>query len=135
MFEGCGLHSEGTLVIPLSDDSNALIILMYIVHGMTKKVPRNVTLDTLTKLAILVNYYQLHEAVGFFSETWIGDLKQKSFPKSLDAEVIPWLFISRVFSMNHEYAQLTQILEYESDDRLEDNIDNNLPIPASIISE
>ncbi|KFY67656.1 hypothetical protein V496_01480 [Pseudogymnoascus sp. VKM F-4515 (FW-2607)] len=131
--EGQTLHSSGNLVMPLSDDSEALIILMHIVHVMTNSVPREVTLDTLTKLAILIDYYQLHEAVGFVSELWIADLKQKSFPRSLDAEVIPWLFISRVFSMKYEYAQLTQILEYESDDRLEDNIDNNLPIPASII--
>lgn len=56
-FEGRTLHSNGNLVIPLSDDSEALIILMYIVHGMTNLVPRKVTLDTLTKLAILIDYY------------------------------------------------------------------------------
>ncbi|KAL5346669.1 hypothetical protein ACLOAV_008376 [Pseudogymnoascus australis] len=132
--EGQGLHSKGSLIIRLPDDSEALITLMYIVHGMTKAVPRKVTLDTLTKLAILVNYYQMHEAVGFVSDMWIADLKQESFPESFDPEVLPWLFISWVFSMRHEYAQLTRILEYESDDRLEDNIDNNLFIPASIIN-
>ncbi len=79
--EGQGLHSKGSLIIRLPDDSEAPITLMYIVHGMTKAVPRKVTLNTLTKLAILINYYQLHEPVEFVSDLWIADLKQKFFRK------------------------------------------------------
>ena len=133
--EGQDLHSKGSLIIRLPDDPEALITLMHIVHGMTRAVPRKVTLDTLTRLAILVNYYQLHEAVEIFSDMWVTDLKQKSFPTSYDSEVIPWLFISWVFLMRDEFAQLTRILENEGDDRWEDNIGKNLFIPASIISE
>ena len=133
--EGRTLHSNGNLIIPLPDDSEALIILMYIVHGMTNLVPRKVTLDTLTKLAILIDYYQLHVAVGLVSGTWIADQKQRSFPKSYVPEVIPWLYISWVFLMEDEFTQLTRILQYESDDRLEDIIGKDLLIPAPIVGE
>lgn len=133
--EGRNLHSEGNLVIPLSDDSKALIILMYIVHGTTRKVPRVVPLDTLTKLASSVDYYQLHEAVEIFSETWTRNLKQKAFPASYDPTVIPWLFVSWVFQQRDEFKEITRILENESDDRLQDNLDKSFLIPASIVRE
>lgn len=133
--EGQDLRSKGSLIIRLPDDPEALITLMYIVHGITRRVPRKVTLGTLTKLATLINYYQLHEAVEIFSDIWLADLKQKSFPTNYDSEVIPWLFISWVFLKRDEFAQLTRILVNESDDRWEDDIGKNILIPASIISE
>ncbi|KFY53145.1 hypothetical protein V496_07855 [Pseudogymnoascus sp. VKM F-4515 (FW-2607)] len=133
--EGQDLRSKGNLIIRLPDDAEVLITLMYIVHGITRRVPRKITLDTLTKLATLINYYQLHEAVEIFSDMWLADLKQKSFPTSYDSEVIPWLFVSWVFLMRDEFAQLTRILVNESDDRWEDDIGKNLLIPASIINE
>ncbi|KFY30484.1 hypothetical protein V493_01874 [Pseudogymnoascus sp. VKM F-4281 (FW-2241)] len=132
--EGQRLRSDGNLVMRLSDDSEALIILMNTIHGITKSIPRKVTLETLTELAILINYYQLHEVVGLASEMWIADLKQKSFPTCYVPEVINWLFISWVFLMRDEFARLTRILELESDDRLEDKISKSRFIPASIIS-
>jgi hypothetical protein len=131
--EGCDLQSKGTVVIPLSDDSEALIILMYIVHGIMRKVPRSITLDTLTELACLTDYYQLHEAVEFVSDTWIASLKQKAFPKSLGPAVIPWLFISWVFRKRDEFKKITCILENESDDRWVENVDKDLIIPDSIV--
>jgi hypothetical protein len=133
--EGRSLHSEGNLIIKLPDDPAALIILMYIVHGMTRKVPRHVPLDTLARLASLVSYYQLHEAVELFSDTWIANLKQKAFPRTRVPDAIPWLFVSWVFQKENEFEKITRILEHESDDRLEENVDESFLIPASIVSE
>jgi hypothetical protein len=133
--EGRTLHSEGNVLIPLpDDDSRALAILMYIVHGMTRKVPRHVTLRTLTTLAGLVNYYQLHEAVELFSDTWIANLEE-GLPGSNLNVVLQWLFISWVFQKGDKFKKMSRILERESDDRLEDGVDESIPIPASIISE
>lgn len=137
-FEGRSLQHRGNVVIPLEDDPNSLVILMNIIHGMTRKVPRTVTLDTLTMLAHLVSYYHLHEVVELFSDTWIANLKHKSFPTSYSPEVIPWLFISWVFKKGNEFEKLTCILEHESDGKLQEDIDSinkNFLIPHLVVSK
>ncbi|KAL7942943.1 hypothetical protein V8C42DRAFT_330844 [Trichoderma barbatum] len=53
-------------------DEEAVRILMDILHGRTAKVPREVKLEMLAKIAVLVEYYQCHEAVGFFAQTWLS---------------------------------------------------------------
>ena len=133
--EGRTLRSEGSLVIKLSDDLDALIILMYTVHGITRKVPRNIPLYFLADLAHLVNYYNLHEAVELFSDTWVAWTRQNLTLNSYDPEVVlRWLFISWVFQKGDDFEKMTRILIRESDDGLEDDIkDEQVPIPASII--
>jgi len=46
-------------------DEEALLILMNIIHGHTQEVPRTVDLELLTRMAEIVDYYELHEASGF----------------------------------------------------------------------
>lgn len=135
--EGRDLRSKGSVVIKLPDDAGAFIILMYIVHGMTRKVPRNIPLFTLAKLAELVNYYQLHEVVEIFSDLWVANLERNLSLKSYDPEPVPpWLFISWVFQKGDEFEKMTQILICGSSDKLQDDIDEGgVPIPASIIRE
>jgi hypothetical protein len=117
--EGRDLRSKGSLVIKLSDDAEAFIILMYIVHRMTRKVPRNIPLFTLAKLAELVNYYQLHEVVEIFSDSWVANLERTLSLKSYDPELVsPWLFISWVFRKGDEFEKMTQILICGSSDKL-----------------
>ena len=43
----------------LNDDPDVLTVLLYLVHGQFRKVPREVDLGTLTNLAILVDKYEL----------------------------------------------------------------------------
>ncbi|CAJ2508725.1 Uu.00g137510.m01.CDS01 [Anthostomella pinea] len=39
-------------------DANALSILMYVIHGRHRGVPRSASLELLTKIAVLVDYYK-----------------------------------------------------------------------------
>jgi len=87
--EGQGLRTEGSTDIALGDDDpDAFYILMNIIHSITRKVPRCVTLDMLAKLAVLVNYYQMHEAVEPFSDSWITNLVQEGLPDCFCADAI-----------------------------------------------
>lgn len=66
-IEGQTLRESGEFEIALSeDDTIAFIILMDIVHGRTSRVPRTVTLNLLTTLSLLVDKYELLEAVDVF---------------------------------------------------------------------
>lgn len=134
--EGQTLRSQGNLVLELPDDPEDLAILMNIIHGKTRDVPRIVSLDLLANLANLINYYSVHEAVELFVETWLADLMRKTTRVNYDPKVtLRWLFISWVFQKKEEFEKMTRILILESNDRFQDDIDyENIPIPASIIN-
>ncbi len=43
------------------DNTAALCMLLYIIHGQPEKAPEKASLTTLTHVAILVGKYELHE--------------------------------------------------------------------------
>lgn len=139
--EGQTLQNEGNLVVPLPDDDpDAMIILLNIIHGLSSKVPRRVDLNMLTKLAVAVNHRHMHEAVGLWSDTWIENLKRdEGLPSSYTPEILlSWLFIFWVFRKHEDFRNMSQILERESDDSLENEVETvyvDPYIPASIIRE
>jgi hypothetical protein len=74
--EGTTLCSKGFVEVSLpEDDSAAMLILMNMLQGRTRKVPRLVDLKALTQLAILVRNDQLYKAVEVFSDMLIDKLK------------------------------------------------------------
>ncbi len=103
--------------------------MLDIIHGRTRKVSRQVDLKSLTDLSILVDKYELHEAVAIFSDTWINALK-KDVPYSLEPDVLPWLCISWVFSNAASFKQVTQVLQRQSVSRIDADY---LPIPDAVI--
>lgn len=139
--EGRKLQTEGNLVVPLPDeDPDAMIILLNIIHGLSSKVPRRVDLNILSRLAVVVNHRQMHEAVELWSDTWIENLKRdEGLPGSYTPEILlSWLFIFWVFRKDEDFREMSQILERECDHSLESEVETVYVgpyIPASIISE
>jgi hypothetical protein len=134
--EGRMLQTEGSVAVELPDENpDVMAILMNVVHGQTRKVPRHVSLEILTKLAVTVNHRQMQEVVELFSDTWIKNLKPNAITDSSTQELLSWLFIFWVFQKEDNFSRISQTLERESDDNLEDEADAGPPIPASIISE
>ncbi|KAE9378212.1 hypothetical protein N431DRAFT_399726 [Stipitochalara longipes BDJ] len=131
--EGQRLRIEGSTDIALGDDDpDAFEILLNIIHGLTRRVPRSVSLDMLTRIAVLVNYYQMHEAVELFSDTWINTLAREGLPQSYSMETIKWLLISWVFHKPMEFQAVSRVIELGCDEALEDDFDESLPVPSSI---
>lgn len=50
---------------------DALLILLNIVHGHHREVQKYPNLETLCKLATIVDYYQCHEIVEIFADRWL----------------------------------------------------------------
>ncbi|KAI3324049.1 hypothetical protein HD806DRAFT_493970 [Xylariaceae sp. AK1471] len=50
----------------------------------------------LTKIAVLVDFYQCHEAVHIFSKLWLTKLKNQ-IPTAYDRDLVLWLSTSSVF--------------------------------------
>jgi hypothetical protein len=77
-------------------DVEALRITLGILHGRTRDVSHTITLEMLCKVAVLVDYYQCHEAFSFCSSVWIGHLRD-SFTEMYGIDLILWLCVSWVF--------------------------------------
>ncbi len=67
--EGQEVSSQGYIELPLPDDDPApLLILLHLIHGRIRKVPRTVDLGMLTNLAILVDKYELLETTEMIKD-------------------------------------------------------------------
>lgn len=132
--EGITLRNKGHVVIPLSADLDAMIILLNIIHGASRKVPRQVSLEVLKKLAVLVCELGMLETVQFFSDTWIDNFQRLGLPTSYNDNVLPLVYIFWAFDRSSEFKDMTRIAQRESDENLEKNV-GDIPIPHSIIGK
>ncbi|KAK4233012.1 hypothetical protein C8A03DRAFT_39314 [Achaetomium macrosporum] len=112
-------------------DPQAFLILMHIIHGRNRQVPRLVSLELLAKIAALVDYYKCHEAVEVFAELWLQGLKSQSqVPSQVGRDLVLWLFISWVFGDNDIFTSVTSTALQQSQGPLPTW---GLPIPEAII--
>jgi hypothetical protein len=77
-------------------DSEALKILLNIIHGKNSKVPRSLSLETVAKVSEWVDDLDCYEQVGVFGDIWIHQL-ENSLPEEYGRDLILWIFISFVF--------------------------------------
>lgn len=134
-MESSVLRSVGTLRLPLPDDNpDALLILLYIIHGQTKETPFAVDLYVLTQIAILVDKYRLYMAVGILSRIWIGNLSVET-SKSSTEDMRRWILISWVFQYPNEFTIATRIAVRQCGSRIDECGDIDLPIPSSIVGQ
>jgi hypothetical protein len=128
------LRTGGNVTIPLQDDLDSMIILLNIIHGAGRKVPRQVSLDVLSKLAVLVSKFEMLSTVEFFSDTWIDNLQRGGLPKGYNENVLPLVFVFWVFDRPDEFRDMTRLAQRESTEKLEDDV-GNMPILHGIIGK
>lgn len=112
-------------------DLEAFKILMDVIHGRSRKVPRTVSLYTLAKLAVLVDYFDCHDVVGIVSDLWVEGLKS-TVPESICKELILWMFISSVFRVPEIFESTTEAAILRSTGPIGTM---GLPIMDSIVGE
>lgn len=132
--EGTTFRRNGHVSIPIAADLDAMIILLNIIHGASRKVPRQINFDVLKKLAVLVCELGMLEAVQFFSDTWIDNFKRLGLPTTYNDNVLPLVYIFWVFDRSSEFKDMTRIAQRECDENLDKNL-VDLPIPHIIIGE
>ncbi|KAI9761623.1 MAG: hypothetical protein M1840_001739 [Geoglossum simile] len=127
--EAATLRSVGKVEIPLADDNPvAFMILLEIIHGCTRSIPRAITLDMLTEAAVLVDKYDCREVVEQYSDMWIYRLKGR-MPLTLES-ALQWLCVSWVFRKSIEFKHATEIAIRS--ETLGDMMDG-LPVPSSVL--
>ncbi|KAH7350769.1 hypothetical protein BKA65DRAFT_244389 [Rhexocercosporidium sp. MPI-PUGE-AT-0058] len=130
--EGDELRRSGRVEVLLPDDDHvAFGIMMYIIHGRVRKIPRKVSLEVMTNLSILVDKYQTLEVFELILDVWMPEL-ENNFPTTLNKDVLPWLSIAWVFQLPDPFKKLTKILASMGNGIVDEERQNSLPIPSRI---
>jgi hypothetical protein len=91
-------------------DADAFLTLMDIFHLRNRQVPRSVDLDTLAKIAVMVDYYECEEATEVFTAMWITDWKKKqSIPTVYGRDLMLWICVARVFDLPEDFERTTSV--------------------------
>ncbi|KAK7972426.1 hypothetical protein PG988_006560 [Apiospora saccharicola] len=118
MLQGPWEESKTCTLEAFDWDADAMLILMNIIHGRTRRVSRSISLEMLAKIASLVDYYDCHEIVELYADCWISNLKH-NLPKEYSRDLVLWLSISCVFSQGSLFQTLTKVVMEEARDALD----------------
>ncbi|KAI1486584.1 hypothetical protein F5X96DRAFT_654325 [Biscogniauxia mediterranea] len=90
-------------------DLAAFEIVMDIIHGQNRRVPRAVDLEMLAKVAVIVDDLQCREAVEIFADMWLSKLEESAPPQGLSysRDLVLWIFIASVFSYDEIFKSCT----------------------------
>lgn len=131
-IEAAVKHLDGCYHMDATEwDSDAFLILMQVIHGKTRSVPRRVDVDMLAKLAVLVDYYDCHEVIEIYCPIWINSLTDE-LPVSYGRDAVLWLLISHVFKQDDIFQRMTQVVVLKSAYPVQTM---GLPIPSSLVGK
>ena len=129
--EGQQLSSHGHVELALPEDNPmALLVLLNLIHGKFRVVPRKLSLWMLTKLAILVDKYEILESTELLLNLWFEEFESNT-ASSITDDLLPLMCVSWVFKRSSIFKEVTQRAQLESKDILEVE---TLPVPGSILS-
>lgn len=121
-------NDQGLYELQASEwDAEALVILLDIIHGHHREVPKRISVETLSHIAIIVDYYGCHEIMELVFAAWVSYLgPPEDFVKQ---DPMRWLFISWVFRQESLFTTATKmLLLYDNGKYVVD-----LPIPQPIL--
>jgi hypothetical protein len=132
--------SDGKVQVPLpNEDPTSFAIVLDIVHSRNRRVPKHVDLELLTRISIIVDKYQMVEAVESFSDGWIERLKKDMpttyglFGDESKRKFHRWMPIAWVFNLQSEFKSVTQVVARATGAGLKNEIDSRLPIPSAVL--
>ncbi|KAK3934707.1 hypothetical protein QBC46DRAFT_273271 [Diplogelasinospora grovesii] len=117
-------------------DVEALVIVMNAIHG--RAAPLSVTLETLARVAVVVDYYHVREALHHVTPYWLQHLRAVlRIPDSYGRELMLWICISLVFEDVDCLLRATHRAIWEaSEERWNaDCRELGLPIPPALVGE
>jgi len=139
--------SDGCFHVTAEDwDPTAFLHIMHILHSRSDLVPQNPrSVNELVNLAVIVDYYKLHNAVAHSAALWLYRFKTyspvptslpTSVPTSYDKEtVFQWLFVAWTFKQHLIFQQMSQLaIMHHIPEHLR-FVGAGLPIPSSIIGQ
>ena len=90
-------------------DAEAFLIVMQIIHGRNKQVPRKITLELLAKIAVIEDYYIFGEALDMFKDLWFQNVEQTGVPTTHCRDLVLWIWATWVFNVEKQFEQATMV--------------------------
>jgi hypothetical protein len=109
------------------------------VHGRLRRVPRAVDLAALGQLAIVVDKYGLHEALGEHGVKWHNALQKENRDsgRACSRRFVWWLVVAWVFRRRRNFRTLTRLAQLNWDGPLgtgaQQFVPSGFPVPASVL--
>ncbi|KAL1962147.1 hypothetical protein VTN77DRAFT_551 [Rasamsonia byssochlamydoides] len=129
--EGQDLRRDGFLrVCEEGWDPEALTIVMNIIHGHFRDVPREVSLEMLAKVIVIADYFKCVEIIEPFSERWIDHLGVHLSQMKDLRNIVLWVWISWTLRLSEKFELATFLASKYSRGPLQTL---GLPIPEKII--
>ncbi|RAR04548.1 hypothetical protein DDE82_004505 [Stemphylium lycopersici] len=89
-------------------DPDAFTILLNVLHTRYRRVPKELSLEMVAKIAVMIDYYRCGEAFELISEIWIRHLRaHHSIPKTYNRDLMLWVLVSWVFKLPKEFSRCT----------------------------
>ncbi|KAJ6106766.1 hypothetical protein N7512_010283 [Penicillium capsulatum] len=130
--EGKILSDRGAAELELAEaDPKALSILLHIIHGRTRQVPRCVTPEEVFTLATLTDYLQCQEVIEPFGVSWIKAIESTYAETGLTPRLKQWIAAAVCFRHEIILKTATKIVYMHGTGRFNAG---NLPIPRSVIA-
>ncbi|KAF8865162.1 hypothetical protein BDZ45DRAFT_791064 [Acephala macrosclerotiorum] len=114
------------------DEPKTFELSMSIIHGLARRVPWEISFDTLTNLTILADKYQMVEVITPYVQIWLtkrqtNPMRAKNFTKKT---LLPWLCIAWIFNLPDTFEITTTSLVRESECRPDVE---GLPVPDHVL--
>ncbi|KAI1047279.1 hypothetical protein LB505_008042 [Fusarium chuoi] len=101
-------------VVAYKWDAVAFALVLDIIHGRHRGVPRSVDLMLMTRIATIVDFYHCQEVVQIFADSWRGI--DAPIASKFSSHTLMGLFTSWVFSHQWVFDQATKITLWHMDD-------------------
>ncbi|OQV07263.1 hypothetical protein CLAIMM_11721 [Cladophialophora immunda] len=126
--EGVALGADQATKVPLPEDNaDAMMVLLGIIHGLNRSVPRKIEYALFFAIVVLIDKYELQEATGVYTDLWFSDLwpaRNTLTPHLADRIYTCWVLRRPV-----EYTEVTRDAIYWCTSHFEEN---GLPFPPAI---
>ena len=110
--------SDGYLHVPASEwDEAALLALLNILHLRKRQVSKEITLEMLAQIAVLVDYYELknEEAIADNVDAWVDYVRStRPVPTHYGRDLMLWICVSATFDLSLEFEKATAVAIQES---------------------
>ncbi|XP_014558706.1 hypothetical protein COCVIDRAFT_35998 [Bipolaris victoriae FI3] len=113
-------------------DPEAFEILLNTLHTRYRRVPKQLSLEMLAKIAVMVDHYKCWEAFELISQTWIRHIRVcHPMPQTYSCDLMLWMLVTWVFKLPKEFTRATAIvLRQCTESKIQDM---GLRIPPSIL--
>ncbi|KAJ5087211.1 hypothetical protein N7456_010827 [Penicillium angulare] len=130
--ESATFAEKGSVEVTADDwQLEAFLIVLHAIHCQYHEVPKKVTLQLLSDIAVIADYYDCAQALHIMKEIWVEALEEK-VPSQYSTELMRWLWVSWFFNIDSKFEEATSIAMTWSDNVI---ASLGFPIPGKLIGK